>query len=456
MIMNFKSLYSIFLKPAQGKPGPILLLSFWCLTQLNAQEQQFSQAQQLAISGQHAEAEALLGPLTAAHPDYLPAALLRAHNLSWSGQYLLSIDAFNTILQQRPGQDEALVGLAYALNWSGAGNQAIETFQQVLEQAPGNIDARKGLGYAYLSERNPQSAILIFEPLSRDYPEVTEYHIALGKARLMAGRHRAAQQSFEQALAAGPSNGEAQQLLVSSRTQGSALEMDIWGGYSKVEEASRTGLRLLQALYRIDSRYSVFARFDNSLSLDNLDFVNRNSNASSLWGGVLAGWNDRLATRLEYGMRFFPERNTQQQARLEQVFYIQNGFSLRLGGWAGFSNDFPTEWYSYAGLYIPIHPYVALEPSYYYGKDGLNSVSQQRAVLAAKLFMPSGPEFTLGGFWGKANLGIEGIPDETSGGYLLALIPLNDWLSGQLAVNYERGNFATATVVAAGMKLRFK
>ena len=83
-------------------------------------------------------------------------------------------------------------------------------------------------------------------------------------------------------------------------------------------------------------------------------------------------------------------------------------------------------------------------------------MSQQRAVLAAKLFMPSGPEFTLGGFWGKANLGIEGIPDETSGGYLLALIPLNDWLSGQLAVNYERGNFATATVVAAGMKLRFK
>ncbi|MCB0566390.1 MAG: tetratricopeptide repeat protein [Phaeodactylibacter sp.] len=451
--MNFKSLYFVFLKPSQGKLGLLLLLSF---LQLKGQQEQFSQAQQLAISGQHSEAEALLGELTAAHPDYLPAALLRAHNLSWSGQYRQSIDAFNAILQQQPGQTDALVGLGYAFSWSGAGSQAIDAFQRAIEQAPDNTDARKGLGYAYLADRDPQSAIQVFEYLARDYPEVTEYHIALGKARLLAGRHNAAKQSFEEALATDPSNGEAQLLLAISRTQGSALEMDIWGGYSKVEEASRTGLRLLQALYRINRHYSVFARFDNTLSLDNLDFVNRNSNASSLWGGVLAGWNDRLATRLEYGLRFFPERNTQQQARLEQVFYIHNGFSLRLGGWAGFSSDFPTEWYSYAGLYIPVNQYLALEPSFYYGKDGLNSVNQQRAVLAAKLLLPQGPEFTLGGFFGKANLGIEGIPDEISGGYLLALIPLNDWLSGQLAANYEKGNFASATVLAAGLKLRFK
>ncbi|MCB0546790.1 MAG: tetratricopeptide repeat protein [Phaeodactylibacter sp.] len=454
--MNFKSLHSNLNGLSFGKVGATLLFTLLLLANLGAQQEQFSQAQQLAVSGQHAEAEAILGQLAAAHPDYLPAALLRAHNFSWSGQHRRSIDAFQAILGQQPGQVDALAGLGYAYSWSGNADKAIETFQRAIEQAPDNIDARKGLGYAYLAAQDARQAILVFERLAQGHPELTEHHIALGKAQLLAGRSKAAKQSFEQALAADPSNAEAQQLLATARSQGAALELDIWGGYSKVEEDNRTGLRLLQALYRINSRYSVFAKFDNTLSLDNLDFVNRNSNASSLWGGALAGWNDRLATRLEYGMRFFPDRENQQQARLEQVFYIHNGFSARLGGWLAFSSDFPTEWYGYAGLYIPVTSFLALEPSYYYGQDGFNSVNQQRAVLAAKLLLPQGPEFTLGGFVGKADLGIEGIPDNISGGYLLALMPLNDWLSGQLAVNYEKGNFATATVVAAGLKLRFR
>lgn len=456
MIMNFKSLYFTFIPASCHKLGVILLFSLLGLTNLNAQQEQFSRAQQLALSGQHAEAEKVLRQLASDHPDDLPAALLRAHNLSWGGQYSRAIDAFNAILQQHPGQVDALTGLAYAYSWSGDGGRAIEAFQRAIERAPDNTDARKGLGYAYLAIQDARSAIPVFESLARDHPEAAGFHIALGKARLMAGRTKAAQKSFGQALMADPSNAEARQLLATARAQGAALELDAWGGYSKVEDDSRTGLRLLQALYRINNRYSVFARFDNTLSLDNLDFVNRNANASSLWSGLLAGWNDRLATRLEYGMRFFPERNNQQQARLEQVFYIRNGLSARVGGWAAFSSDFPTEWYSYAGLYIPVASFLALEPSFYYGQDGFNSVNQQRAVLAAKLLLPQGPEFTLGGFVGKAALGIEGVPDNISGGYLLALVPLNDWLSGQLAVNYEKGNFATATVVAAGLKLRFK
>lgn len=454
--MNFRSLIDTFIRPFPLKPGAFLLVSILYVTGLRAQQQQFTQAQQLAFSGQHAEAEAILAPLATAHPDFLPAALLRAHNYSWSGQYDKAIAAFQAILQQLPGQEDALVGMAYACSWSGDEIRALEAFQRAIEQAPGNTDARKGLGYTYLAARDTRSAIAVFEGLAGEHPEITEYHTALGKARLMAGRAGAAQKAFEQALAADPSNAEAQQLLASSRDQGAALELDAWGGYSKVEEGSRTGLRLLQALYRINSRYSVFARYDNTLSLDNLDFVNRNSNASSLWGGLLAGWHDRLTTRLEYGARFFPERNTQQQARLEQVFFFNNNLSIRLGGFAAFSSDFPTEWFTYAGAYIPLSRQLGLEPAYYYGKDGFNSVTQQRAVLAAKLRLPRGPEFTLGGFAGKADIGLEGVPENISGGYLLALLPFNDWLWGQLALNYEKGNFASSTVAAAGLKARLR
>ncbi|MCO6479584.1 MAG: tetratricopeptide repeat protein [Phaeodactylibacter sp.] len=450
--MNFKSLYFSFVQALVA----VIFLSLCSTSSLSAQPEQFSRAQQLAGSGQHGEAEAVLESLIATHPDHLPALLLRAHNYSWSGQHRRAIEAFGAILQEHPGEVDALVGLGYAYNWSGDGRQAIEAFGSAIELEPGNTDARKGLGYAYLETRDAKAAVMAFEILSSEFPDAPEYAIALGKARLMAGRSNAAIQAFEQALAIAPANAEAQQLLGAARTQASSLELDVWGGHSNVENDSRTGLRLLQALYRINSRYSLFARFDNTLSLDNLDFVNRNANASSLWGGMLAGWNGRLATRLEYGLRFFPERNTQQQLRLEQVFYIHNGLSARLGGWAAYSSDFPTEWYGYAGLYIPLSSFLALEPSYYYGQDGFNSVNQQRAVLAAKLMLPGGPEFTLGGFAGKADLGIEGVPDEIAGGYLMVLAPFNNRLSGQLAVNYEKGNFATATVVAAGLKLRLR
>ena len=70
----------------------------------------------------------------------------------------------------------------------------------------------------------------------------------------------------------------------------------------------------------------------------------------------------------------------------------------------------------------------AQQLAYYYGKDGFNSAAQQRAVLAAKLRLPQGPEFTLGGFVGKADIGLEGVPEDIYGAYLLALLPVNDWL----------------------------
>ena len=109
--MNFRNLLQVISKPLSVKPGVILLLSILFLTGLNGQQEQFSRAQQLALSGQHAEAEEVLRQLASDHPDDLPAALLRAHNLSWGGQRSLAIDAFNAILQRHPGQVDALTGL---------------------------------------------------------------------------------------------------------------------------------------------------------------------------------------------------------------------------------------------------------------------------------------------------------------------------------------------------------
>ena len=70
--------------------------------------------------------------------------------------------------------------------------------------------------------------------------------------------------------------------------------------------------------------------------------------------------------------------------------------------WAGFSNDFLR---SGTAMRLCIFRFIHTQrwSLYYYGKDGLNSVSQQRAVLAAKLFMPS-TELTLGGFGAKQTL----------------------------------------------------
>ena len=116
----------------------------------------------------------------------------------------------------------------------------------------------------------------------------------------------------------------------------------------------------------------------------------------------------------------------------------------------------PSEWVGFAALRLPISEAFSFEPAFYYGEDGAIRTRQQRFVLAGKLALPSKLELAIGGFYGTTNLELENTSQNIAGGYLLALFPLSKQLQGQLAVNHEEGVFASATVLALGLKFRFQ
>ncbi|MCB0552091.1 MAG: tetratricopeptide repeat protein [Phaeodactylibacter sp.] len=423
---------------------------------LAAQEDSFEQARQLAFAGQHDAASKALDALLAEYPDYLPAQLLQASNYAWSQHFKQSVAAFQHILAQDPQQADALIGLGYTYAWSGATAKAISTFQKALSSESRKLEALKGLGYAYLYGRQPEAAREVFGRLAEDQPDSPEFYNALGQAYLQENKLENARQFFEKALTLDPSNTDAQQLLENTYAMAPAWGVDLWGGFSAVDEENRLGLRLVQLSYQFNPRFLAYARYDNTLSLDNLDFVSRKNNVPSAWLGGMAGWNSRLATRLEYGARFLPDGGAQQLVRLEQVFYLKKDFNLHLGGYSGFAGDLPSEWVGFAALRLPISEAFSFEPAFYYGEDGAIRTRQQRFMLAGKLALPSKLELAIGGFYGTTNLELENTSQNIAGGYLLALFPLSKQLQGQLAVNHEEGVFASATVLALGLKFRFQ
>lgn len=438
--------------------GVILALVFFPLL-IPAQHLELEQARQLAVSKQHQAAETELAKLVEAYPDFLPAKLLRAHNHSWWRQFDLAVAEFKAILDEHPGNEDALIGLGYAYAWSGDTPKAIYPFQKALQKNRNSEEAKKGLGHTYLVAGNGEAAGAVFRDLTQDYPNNPEYFVGKGQAHLLLDESKNARKAFQKALALEPGNGLAQELLDRTRTESSVIEFDAWGGYSKVANDSRYGIRFLQASWQLGPRFTAYARYDNSLSLDNIDFVARRQGAASSWLGGFAGWNQHLASRLEYGLRFFPDRNTQHLLKAEQIFYTRNAINFKVGGFMGTSSDAPTEWFVNTGFYVPVGKIFSVETAYFYARDGNSDEAQHRGLLAGKIRHPKGYELTIGGFYGKPNLDTENIPgaeDRITGGYLIGLFPFSKIVWGQFAINRENGVFNSSTVFAAGVKIRME
>ncbi len=420
---------------------------------------ELEQARQLAITRQHQAAETELAKLVEVYPGFLPAQLLRAHNHSWWRKFDLAILGFKGILDKYPDNEEALIGLGYAYSWSGDTPKAIYPFQKVLQKKRDSKEARQGLGHTYLIAGNGEAALMVFQELSEEFPDEPDHNIGKGQAHLLLDESKSARIAFRKALELDPSNRIAQDMLDRTRTESSAIELDAWGGYSKVGGDSRYGLRFLQASWQFDPRFTAYVRYDNSLSLDNIDFLARRQGAAASWIGAFAGWNRHLASRFDYGLRFFPDRNVQQLFKAEQVFYTSNAINFKLGGFMGIASDRPTEWFVNMGFHVPVGKIFSFETSYFYARDGNSNAAQHRGLLSGKIRHPKGYELTVGGFYGKPNLNAENFPgvnDRIAGGYLVALFPFSKIVWGQFAINREQGVFNNATVFALGLKIRFE
>ncbi|HHM20970.1 MAG TPA: tetratricopeptide repeat protein [Bacteroidetes bacterium] len=436
-------------------PGVFFFFALLVVLPLSAgaQSAALEEARGLAMSGRHEAAEQKLYELLDQHPGYLPARLLLAHNYSWHRQFDLAISHFKEILDDDPNNHDALVGLGYAYAWSGQTPKAIFPFNKALHNHRGDPEARKGLGHTYLIAGNGQAAAYVFEKLTEDFPEVTEYWTALAQAYALSGETKKARKALQSALAIAPADPLANELSGRIRAEASKIEVDVWGGYSNVGNNGRFGLRILQASWQFDPRFTVYARYDNTLSLDNVDFVARRSQVPAVWAGGFAGWNSRLASRLEYGVRFLSTGQPQHLIKAEQVLFGPKAFNIRIGGLASLPGRLPTEWLGYTSFYLPLNKVFSIEPTYYYARQAGQPGAAHRLLLSGKLRHPKGFELTLGGFYEKPNVNVENVKNNVKGGYAIALIPISKMIRGQLAVNFEDGIFNRSAVFAAGVKV---
>lgn len=423
---------------------------------LQAQLGTVEDAQQLAARGAYAEAEQLLTQLLSQNPDDLPAQLLQAHNQSWQRKYTEAIKGYGQILARHPGHTEATNGLAYTQLWSGDAPSAIANFEKILLAEPQHQDAQKGLGYAYLQLAQAKEAIAVFTQLTQQYPDDASLFVGLGQAYLLDNQNKAARRAFTQALLLEPNREDAKSLLQQLKQRSSLLELDVWGGLSEVGAESEWALRQIQLQYQLAPRTSLYMRYDNSLSLDNVDFLINGTSAASWWAGILLGWNDKTATRLEAGRRFLEGlRDDQTQFKVEQVFYLPNNSNIRVGGYVGIAPDFPTEGFGFVSGLFPLGAHFSLEPAYFYSIDGLASTPQHRGIISGRYRSNEGLELSLGAFYGQVMFEDENIAENKLAGlFALGLLPLSDAFAVQMALNYEDGIFQNAFIGALGIKWR--
>ncbi len=436
----------------QGIAIFLLLARIWSATFA----QSANEARQLATSGRHLEAGKMYKQLLEKDPGNPVLLLGAAYNYSWNGQYEYAGKTFDQVLALMPNHQEALIGKGYNLAWAGKYAAAKTPFQVLEKVQPGSWEVQKGLGYIYLWQGNSYLAIGYFEQLILTFPQQVEYYIALAQAYLQNGQVKLARIALESGLLMEPANMVAIGLLRDTYQQSALMDLDVLSGYSMTDGIGSFGLRSIQISGRVRKSLRLFARFDNSLSLDLASLVRQNQEARAFTGGAVVNWNPMLTTRLDYGWRLLPGQERQQMLSGEQVLFLPNNMALKAGGFLGLSRQRDNEWLSYLGIRIPVSRYYSIEPYYFYTRVENNPTPESRIMLNNQFRFSKGYEVSLGALYGKASIRESNGNNNVHGVYFSSILPFNPYVWGLASLRWEKGPFHTLTVVSAGLKLRLE
>ncbi len=414
------------------------------------------QARQLATAGRNLEAEKMYILLLEKEPDNPQILLGAAYNYSWAGRYDKAKKVFDQVLAISPNLPEALIGKGYNLAWAGEYAAAKSPFQVLEKVQPGSWEAKKGLGYVYLWQGNSAVAIRYFEELILAFPQQIEFYIALAQAYLQNDQIRLARIALQSGLGIEPGHPVARELLNNTYQQAPLLDLDVLTGYSVTDGMSSFGLRTLQMSGRVNKSLRLFARYDNSLSLDLASLVRQNREAQAITAGGVAKWNHRLTTRLDYGVRLLPEGVRQQVLSVEQVVFLPGNMALKAGGFLGLSKQIDNEWMMYVGVRAPVGKFYAIEPHYFYARVENNPRPESRIMLNNQFRLPKGYEINLGALYGKSSIRAENGSNNVHGAYCSAVLPFSRYIWGLASLRREKGPFVSLTVVSAGIKWRLE
>lgn len=353
-----------FLPVSLCKTGTGILLIFLLVgaTLLPAQSTDLAVAVRQSHQGQYASADSLFALLVQKDPDHLPSLLGQAFNTSWQGKLSEAEQAFRHILSRWPEQTEALTGLAYVLAWQKKYPEARQSFETLLAYPTQRREAEQGLAFLALWEDQSSEAIDRFEALTQQFPESASLWEGLGLAYLQMTEHQAARRAFAKVENL---TGKPTPFTAAIANSPAWMEVHLWGGFTQVNAENHWGLRAGQVSLKPHQAVQVWVRYDNSLSLDNADFLRRRLRSPLWYTGGVVNWNSQFTTRLELGYRTLPGIGRQVFFQGEQVIFGEGRSAFKLGGFYAPRADRRFEWLTYASGFLPLSEELFLEPSYF-------------------------------------------------------------------------------------------
>lgn len=434
----------------------ILFLAFLFLFAQTLFGQNLAEAKRLAETGQHAAAEKIYDAALAKNPDNIEALMGAGYNYSWWKQHEKARQQFEAALAIEPANADALVGQGYNAAWAGQYEVAKNYFQKLEQLQPGSTEAQKGLGYVALWSGKGQAAERYFENLILANPKEIEFYIALAQANLLENEAKRARIALKSGLQIDPANPVANELLEKTYALAAPLELDVWSGYSATDGEGRFSLRTVQLTAQVAKPLRMYAKYDNSLTLDLASLVRNNQEAQAFSAGSVMTWNRQLISRLEYGVRLLPDNINQQLVSGEQVVIVSDKLSVKGGGFYGFSNKIADEWLAYGSVRVPLTSWYAVEPYYFLSKVADAPSSESRFMLNNQFRTPRGYELNLGVFYGKAGVGEEVTDKNIYGSYITGILPFSQSVWGMASLRYERAPFQELFAAALGVKLRLE
>lgn len=363
----------------------VLLFLLLLSTAYAQAETRYQTAESLAKSGNATGMTAAYKQILDADPTDTKARLGYATGLSWQGQYQDAEKQFSTVLEQQPGNLEALNGLGYNYAWNKQFDLAEQQFNEALEIAPDNVGAEKGLGFTYLWSKRPSKALKVFKPLAKQFPDDAEIHAAIGQSYLALKQNEEAEASFQQALILTPGRPDAASGLALIRGVTKTFDFIAWVGDTSNDGGS--GLRELIAGYWFSNESRVWARYDNSLSLDNPSLARSGEKAETYYLGFFTSVREDWRGVIEIGTRDLPNNADQQIYKLEALNFNDRKV-FKLGGQLSPHSENYTDKLIYSSYGFPLGNGWRLEPALYLSSSGSIDDKEWRAILFTEYASP--------------------------------------------------------------------
>jgi len=353
----------------------------------------FAIAENAAARGDAPTMEQAYTTILAANPDDARALRGRATARSWKGDRTGARADFERVLAAKPDDVGALVGLGYDYLWGGEPAKAGDVFARALRSAPDDVGAAKGLAFAQLEAGQSHDAIASFQKLALARPGDVEVTAGLGRSHLEAGHVMRAERVFAQAGGASSTRDDVRRGLDAARGAPPALEIIAFGGNS-VADSSSFDLRTLEIATWVNRETRLWARVDDSLSVDNPSLARSGQKATTYFVGGRTKLSKNWIGIAEAGTRDLPGGEDQQIYRVEGTRLISGARRATLGvqvspNSAGFEDKLV-----YVGAGVPITRRIRGEATLYLAQSGAARDEEYRGVGYVEYASPKG--WTLG------------------------------------------------------------